>query len=188
MKSLIGTSFICIKDLDDRVKALTKRMEVSGAGMQESPYEIMETPPPSSVSSVGTGRLVPIESSLPLTESQQEKRRMQRMMRSATPHPLGLLFPAAPGGWSKEGYTKEELLSWDHPDLARLYSPTPVPVPGLSRQTLEVVEAKEEMLEEMELWLSKNTKAFRQSIESDLLDAEGSVASSSSVTVRASGA
>src|SRR5882757_11070088 len=84
MKSLIGSSFICIKDLDDRVKALTERMEVSGAGMQESPFEIQETPPPSSASSVDMGRLVPIESSPPSTESRKEKRRMRRMTRSAT--------------------------------------------------------------------------------------------------------
>src|SRR5882757_1242365 len=120
MKSLIGSSFICIKDLDDRVKALTARLEVPGAGTQESPFEIWETPPPSSVSSVDTGCLVPIESSPPSTESRREKRRMWRMTRSATPRSLGLLFPATPGGWSKEGYTQEELLSRDRPDLARL--------------------------------------------------------------------
>src|SRR5882757_1317917 len=110
MKSLIGSSFICIKDLDDWVKALTERMEVSGAGTQESPYEIVESPPPSSV---GLGCLVPIENTLPSTESRKEKRRMWRMTHSATPHPSGLLFPAAPGGWLKEGYIQEELLSQD---------------------------------------------------------------------------
>src|SRR5882757_2830782 len=143
MKSLIGSSFICIKDLDDRVKALAERVEVSGAGTQESPFEIRETPPPSS-------------------ESRKEKRRMRRMTRSATPRPSGLFFPAAPGGWSKEGYTQEELLSRDRPDLARLRSPTPTPVPGPSRQTMEVVESlRAETLEEMEVWLSQNTEAFR---------------------------
>jgi len=187
MKSLIGSSFICIKDLDDRVKALAERVEVSGAGTQESPFEIRETPPPSSVSSGDTGRLVPIESSPPSTESRKEKRRMRRMTRSATPRPSGLLFPAAPGGWSKEGFTQEELLSRDRPDLARLRSPTPTPVPGPSRQTMEVVESlRAETLEEMEVWLSQNTEAFRQSVESDLFE-EASVASSSTVVVGASG-
>src|SRR5882757_7591610 len=188
MKSLIGSSFICIKDLNDRVKALTERMEVLGAGMQESPFEIRETPPPSSVSSVDTGCLVPIKSSPPSTESRKEKRRMRRMTRSATPRPSGSLFPATPGGWSKEGYTQEEVLSWDCPDLARLCSPTPVPVPGPSREMVEAVGLRQETLEEMEVWLSQNTEVFRQSVESDLLNAEGSVASSSSVTVGASGA
>src|SRR5882757_8177946 len=186
MKSLIGSSFICIKDLNDRVKALTERMEVLGAGMQESPFEIRETPPPSSVSSVDTGCLVPIKSSPPSTESRKEKRRMRRMTRSATPRPSGSLFPATPGGWSKEGYTQEELLSWDCPDLARLCSPTPVPVPGPSRQTMEVVESlRAETLEEMEVWLSQNTEAFRQSVESDLF--EGTATSSSTVVAGASG-
>jgi len=40
-----------------------------------------------------------------------------------------------------------------------------------------------ETLEEMEVWLSQNTEAFRQSVESDLF--EGSVASSSTVVAGA---
>src|SRR5882757_3607046 len=50
-----------------------------------------------------------------------------------------------------EGFTQEGLLSRDHPDLARLRSPTPVPVPGLSRQSIEAVEVKQETLEEMDV-------------------------------------
>jgi len=51
---------------------------------------------------------------------------------------------------------------------------------------MEVVESlRAETLEEMEVWLSQNTEAFRQSVESDLF--EGSATSSSTVVAGASG-
>ena len=83
-QSLIRSSFICIKDLDKRVKALTARMELVGEGMKEKPFELVETPPPSVPS---LGRLVLIERT-PLSSHKGTDCKGKRRQRTHTMTPI----------------------------------------------------------------------------------------------------
>jgi len=113
---------------------------VSGAGTQESPFEIRETPPPSSVGS-GT-RVVLSDREFAAVDGEpegEEEDAEDDAFRDSSP--VGAVLPCCAGRLVEGGFYSGGAAESDRPDLARLRSPTPTPVPGPSRQPMEVVES-----------------------------------------------
>ena len=139
--SLIGGAYVCLKDLDNRVRVMKEGAEVSGSGTKEEPY-VLEAPHTPVVQKAG---LVPIDRTPPrVNRKNKGKKRETRPDRPSTPLPASSV-------WSKDGsIAPDDSISM---------------VVGTSAK--HAVKVQDETLEQMEDWLRSNSEALRRSIELD---------------------
>src|SRR5882757_7946905 len=128
--SLIGGAFVCLKDLDNRVRVMKEGAEVSGSGTKEEPY-VLEGPRTPVVQKEG---LVPIDRTPPrVNRKGKGKKRESRPDRPSTPLPASSV-------WSKDGsIAPNDSISM---------------VVGTSAK--HTVKFENETLEQMEDWLCSN--------------------------------